>query len=580
MRLGLGLGLGSRRGARFDPSKVDGLKLWLDFADTSTITDSSGTVTAVTDKSGSGNNATGNGTVTTGTRTLNGKNVIDFAGGKLTIADDPDFNSNQDFTALVIFATDTAGGNDPIFNKYGTGGFSWRLEVDGATNGLSLWATPDNSTLDKTTRQNALTVVNEPRIMGVRYTFAETAKELLYDRTPNQYREIGAIYDGTSALTLGAPTTGTLRMNGVIAEVLYYNRKLTDIEIDQIGAYLSSKWGAPWATAANTLIASTQGQSNMTNAFRIGDNGYDIYNEEGKIAFDTAIANYFTNVEYLSNAKSATPVLEANASGSDWWIDNDLTDGPILTQWKNQMEGSNTFNGISAWGDASKVRATVWIGGEGDFGTNKANFDAAIEKLFNETKDYTRTDHKIIVAVPGTRGASFDDTYQDVRDVVLEKINDMDFVEFGAECFDLELADDTHYTAEAQAILHARLAESTAAVMGKRSRVGTLGPIITSATYSGSTVTATVELDGAAAISGSDVNQFRIEDDGSPVTISSINVSGTTITFTLSSPIAGGSVVNLWCNYGRGASMDKDNMVKDANGLPMRSVSGLSVTEA
>jgi len=118
--------------------------------------------------------------------------------------------------------------------------------------------------------------------------------------------------------------------------------------------------------------------------------------------------------------------------------------------------------------------------------------------------------------------------------------------------------------------------------MGKRSTVGTLGPIITSAQYNGDTVTATFEKDGGSDLSGSEVDQFRIEDDGVAVTISSLSIdnSANTITFTLSASITAGSTVQLWANYGRGANTTTANLVKDANGLPLRSVKELSVVGA
>ena len=62
---------------------VSGYKLWLDASDTSSITASSGSVSQWNDKSGNASNftqATGANQPTTGTRTINGKNVIDFDG--------------------------------------------------------------------------------------------------------------------------------------------------------------------------------------------------------------------------------------------------------------------------------------------------------------------------------------------------------------------------------------------------------------------------------------------------------------------------------------------------------------------
>lgn len=62
-----------------EPLDFPNIILWLDPADTTTITESGGVVTQMNDKSISGNNATPNGTgPTTGATTKNGNNVLDF----------------------------------------------------------------------------------------------------------------------------------------------------------------------------------------------------------------------------------------------------------------------------------------------------------------------------------------------------------------------------------------------------------------------------------------------------------------------------------------------------------------------
>lgn len=62
--------------------KVNGMRLWLDADDASTITESNGLVSQWDDKSGNGNHATASIQPSYGTQTINAKNVINFASGK------------------------------------------------------------------------------------------------------------------------------------------------------------------------------------------------------------------------------------------------------------------------------------------------------------------------------------------------------------------------------------------------------------------------------------------------------------------------------------------------------------------
>lgn len=73
----------------FSPKQLSNLKLWLDASDTSTISLSGSNVTQWNDKSGNGYNFS-QGTATrqpqSGTRTQNGKNILNFDGGDILVS--------------------------------------------------------------------------------------------------------------------------------------------------------------------------------------------------------------------------------------------------------------------------------------------------------------------------------------------------------------------------------------------------------------------------------------------------------------------------------------------------------------
>lgn len=568
-----------RRMGAFSPDTIASLKAWYDASNPDSYTATGTTVTAFNDLTENGHNGTvvGSGLLI-GTRTINGVSAFDFPDtGAISIPDSTDFDhASTGFTILMVGVVDNPSSTNDVFaSKYrNNAGEEWTLQFN-TTNGLMGGYSTDNVNI-----LNAGTpiqmVSGTPYIIGIRYNPA-TSFEVFVNRTLNHRFVAGiTMYSGAQPIMIGGSVASTNYLDGAVGEVLYFQDVLSDSDMDRIGAYLGAKWGVDYATVPQTMITSAMGQSNSENAWSTTSP----YNADGYNAYINEVDDYFKSVAYLHNSQSGKPVMQISNDGNHW-VNTDLTDGPILTQWKNQLSG--ILAGYGAYGDPSKVRSVIWVGGEGDTGQDENDFYDALEYLFNAAKDYTHPDLKVFCVIPGRMpGNSTYDNHQNQRNAVLRIINDMDFVYFGAEAFDLPMQDEVHFNPTGQATLHTRLADRLASVYGKRSQVGTLGAIITSATYSGNTITASVSLDGGSAISGSDVNQFYVIDDGSPVTINSVSVSGETITLTMASSIIAGSDVKLWCNYGRGVGggggfIDTANMVKDANGLPLRSTSAMSV---
>ena len=85
----------------FNPGNLADLKLWLDAADTSTITHSSNAVSQWNDRSGNANHMSGSDNPTTSTRSLNGKNVIDFDGNDY-FESSAAYASGNDFSILMV----------------------------------------------------------------------------------------------------------------------------------------------------------------------------------------------------------------------------------------------------------------------------------------------------------------------------------------------------------------------------------------------------------------------------------------------------------------------------------------------
>ena len=91
------------------------LKLWLDASDTASISQYSNTVTSWNDKSGNGFQLQSVGAPSTGTRSLDGKNVINFDGDDY-FESATGYPTGNDFSFLMVAGIDAINNaNDSIF---------------------------------------------------------------------------------------------------------------------------------------------------------------------------------------------------------------------------------------------------------------------------------------------------------------------------------------------------------------------------------------------------------------------------------------------------------------------------------
>ncbi len=237
LRLGqLGFG-GLSASSVFAPTSIANLAVWLDAADGSTITDIAGAVSQWDDKSGNFNHATqttGASQPLTGSGALNGKNVLSFDSDFLQLT------SNQEYRTL-IFVADKINGvgvlgaligsllpnvghyvfvavNSPDayydISVDGSGGHAGEASVNGGA-----FVSGTNIDLGRTNAQNEGKNIWVVRMDAVNYI---------------DY--IGAFGSG-----------GLNPLIGNVAEVIAYNRLLSDVEVNQIGSYVGSKWGISWA---------------------------------------------------------------------------------------------------------------------------------------------------------------------------------------------------------------------------------------------------------------------------------------------------------------------------------------------
>jgi hypothetical protein len=225
------------RATGFNPKSIAGLQLWLDAADSSTITTGTG-VSEWRDKSATGSKWTqgfGNEQPATGTQSINGKNVLVFDGSNdslssvapLATAMPLSFFLVQRIVSKTSFGmTYTAGTADNL-----------NIRQSGSSGGLNITASGaaiiDLSTGDDRTGINDILSWVVPssgdsvlRRNGTQLTLSGPALKPVLT---------GTHYLGTRVNSFYA--------NIYIAEVIAYSTQLTHNQRNDVESYLGKKWG-------------------------------------------------------------------------------------------------------------------------------------------------------------------------------------------------------------------------------------------------------------------------------------------------------------------------------------------------
>jgi hypothetical protein len=231
------------------PSFIPDLVARYDAADLSSISLSGSDVTQWNDLSGNDFHAT-QGTSTnrpkSGTRTINGINAIDFDG-----TNDYLFNNgvaasftgeDKPFTVFVLRVKDVTGSRVP-----------WSL---GSTSSHVpyFWQRGDNLQIRDNANNQSILVTDGLNVTTPLFATFRSSGLNFTGYVNRTLVNTGEAYNrGTLSLnrgTIGAfASLGGIVGNfgeffdGAIGELIYYNRELTELEVDQVQNYLSAKWG-------------------------------------------------------------------------------------------------------------------------------------------------------------------------------------------------------------------------------------------------------------------------------------------------------------------------------------------------
>jgi len=229
------------RATGFNPRAIPDLALWLDAADSSTITTSTG-VSVWGDKSGNARNATqatgGKQPIYTNTR--NGKNVITFQGtdDTLEIAANAAFNGTEH--TIFFVAIHSAAANHRVYYKAsatsGVNGYSVAFRDSGD---VFMYQKNDGSAVTLTVSE-----ANLSRNFAVySVTLAPTSQQGHINGVSRASASATATYEDNTSVWIGSRRNIGEFFIGDIAEVLHFSRALSASERSRVERYLGRKWG-------------------------------------------------------------------------------------------------------------------------------------------------------------------------------------------------------------------------------------------------------------------------------------------------------------------------------------------------
>jgi len=258
------------RATGFNPKTISGLAAWYDAADATTLTLATG-VSQWNDKSGNGRNltqSTGNNQPASGTRTIGGKNALDFDGTNDALALGSyglDLAATKAMTLFMVGSADIPSSVRRVVslqrdgkNANDTGGYLGRHnQITGAVE-ISIGG-GDSTTNDQADRNLIRYVtqnVTTASVYAMSVSAADNALTLHIDGASQtlttRYGTMAAsnwlaFGSGNHTLDIGAVRSSgnflASYWDGLVGEVLLYTRRLSDTERKSVERYLGKKWG-------------------------------------------------------------------------------------------------------------------------------------------------------------------------------------------------------------------------------------------------------------------------------------------------------------------------------------------------
>jgi len=221
----------------FDPRTIPGCQLWLDPANSSSLTLSGANVVTIADSSTTGVTATrlaGNSYATT--TTISGNRILSFSSENIVYRS-PMVLTGAAYTIFVIGSLLSGSGYQRIVNTDGSGG---RIFI-GANNGSFATFTGNNNFNDVAANTPGYTLTGAGlQLMSMVVSGSSLIPYINGTAMNTKTGTTGA----TTVLDIGAYEDGvTQAWKGYIGDIIVYNSALTTAQRQQVEGYLAHKWG-------------------------------------------------------------------------------------------------------------------------------------------------------------------------------------------------------------------------------------------------------------------------------------------------------------------------------------------------
>ena len=216
------------------------LKLWLDGSDTASVSQYSNTVTSWNDKSGNGFQLQSFGAPSTGTRSLDGKNVIDFDGDDY-FESATGYPTGNDFSFLMVAGIDAINHvNDSIFCiRQSTAQPSFQID-SGDTSAFKIRFTPTDMGTAKTFATSAK---HGPSIYEFVFKDSTNLLEVFLNGSSLGTTAYTAVPNQSNKLLIFANRATDQRPDGFVAEMIGLSTALSNTNRAKLEGYLAHKWG-------------------------------------------------------------------------------------------------------------------------------------------------------------------------------------------------------------------------------------------------------------------------------------------------------------------------------------------------
>jgi hypothetical protein len=247
----------------FQPTDISGCVLWLDAADSSSITLSGSNMTRWTDKSTTGRNMvpfTTYSNATVSSNFQNNLNVLNFSGAGVYQAPASSIiypvdlyimMALKDLTTHVDVVSMTASAADN-FNSLSFGEYTARRWYNGST---GFARTPNTvSTSNETSTSFLLlnwSILNGNYVLRRNGTLMTQTGSYTWTPTAASIFQIG--FRASPSLFSPASTAGVFR--GYIGEIVAFNTQLGDSQRQEVEGYLANKWGLTLTYPTNTPLS-------------------------------------------------------------------------------------------------------------------------------------------------------------------------------------------------------------------------------------------------------------------------------------------------------------------------------------